>query len=185
MNHTLIPHPQFSLVSPVVTAREIALRALCASLKDQVINQAVKITALEERNRALTKALHRQAACGGVLPEVLYFITLSAACLLARHWLGLGGAVCIGVGLLFGAACVLLAGRDKARTTTPRRRAFPAHFEEPPDDARCIDAIRLGEAYAEESEFEPFERGQIDRAVNHPDARAARARFEATAAALR
>lgn len=60
----IILHPAFSQATPVITARELALAAQCAGLKEQVVQQQTRITGLEEQARNLTRALHR-AACAG------------------------------------------------------------------------------------------------------------------------
>jgi hypothetical protein len=64
MTTALIPHPAHSPHSPVVTVREIMLACACLDLKTTIIHQAEQITRLQERNRALTKALHRTACAG-------------------------------------------------------------------------------------------------------------------------
>lgn len=74
----LIPHPAFSPASPVCTVRELLLAAKCCALKVEIVGQAARITALEERgrrdaakiadllrrNQDLTKAVHRTACAG-------------------------------------------------------------------------------------------------------------------------
>jgi hypothetical protein len=210
MNRTLIPHPRFSLATPVITAREMALAAICAGLKSQLNQrymqlraqaeqignlaglvvmmgehaaaQAAKITALEERNRQLTKALHRQATAGFVAMDYLVSaapLLMIAAAVPVIGWRGalyVVGSLGIGAGLMLYFARRICEAWDDHRTPVA---PSGAHLPEPSTDAR-IDYPAIGEAYADESEFEPFE-----RVIHHPEAQAARARFEATAAALR
>jgi hypothetical protein len=64
MSAALIPHPAHSPHSPVVTVREIMLACACLDLKATVMHQAEQITRLQQRNHALTKALHRTACAG-------------------------------------------------------------------------------------------------------------------------
>lgn len=195
MKHTaLIPHPAFSPASPIVTAREIMLAALCASLKAQVIDQAAKITRLEEDKRSLTKALHRTACAGHAIPELCGLIVLAGAALAVSHWRGQAALACYALGFLMGLGwMVMVLIRTAPARTTPRRREHPAHIDEPDADARFYDATfsaaPLGEAYADEtweteSHPEALTR-QLNEAIHHPAAEAACTRFEATAASVR
>lgn len=200
MNHTLIPHPRFSLATPVTTAREIMLAALCAGLKAQVADQATKIAALEERNRQLTKALHRQACAGFVAMD--YLVTAAPLIMLATAvpvigWVGalyVIGSLVIGAGLMLYFARRICEYWDAHHTPIA-----PAgeHLPESDTDAR-IEYPAMGEAYADESflcwEDEALARAvpthpealtkQLNEAIHGPAAEAARARFEATAQAL-
>jgi hypothetical protein len=114
MNTTaLIVHPAYSPVLPLYTARELMLAAACMGLKAQVVEQATKITQLEERNRALTKALHRQACAGHALPEVLGLIVLIGAALTIGHSWGNPGLISYAVGFFFGLAWMILLPRRR------------------------------------------------------------------------
>jgi len=194
MNTALIPHPRFSTSSPIVTAREMVLAAACLGLKGQLIVQATKITRLEEDKRALTRALHHTACAGHALPEVLGLITLVGVALTIRQILGSHALVAYVIGFGLGLAwMILLLMRAAPARNTARPRQHPAHIDEPMSDVQIIEAIRrrdlpLGAAYADESEFEPFERA----IPTHPEALTrqlnelipARERFEHTAQAL-
>lgn len=170
MNTTLILHPRFSIATPVITAREVMLAALCAGLKAQVVDQATQIARLEEQNRALTKALHRQCA-GFTRMDVLITIAVTGV-LIAAGLCGWEYALAAVLLMLVGAALTIYAVtrcegslddaiRDFPGTTaaTPRAR----HFTEPAEPVRIIHAIRrapIGQGYPDdESEFEDFERG--------------------------
>lgn len=188
----LIVHPAFTPVLPLFNARELMLAALCASLKAQVIDQATKITRLEEDKRKLTKALHRTACAGNAVPEALGMIVLAGAALAIRDTMGSQALHAYAIGSLLGMGwAVLVLVRSTLARTTPRRREHPAHIDEPGEDA-VIHMPPLGEAYADESEFEPFERAipthpeALTLQLNevNPAAEEARTRFEATAKAI-
>lgn len=190
----LIIHPAFTPVLPLFNARELMLAALCAGLKAQVIDQATKITRLEEDKRKLTKALHRTACAGNAVPELCGLIVLAGAALAVSHWRGQAALACYALGFFLGLAwIILLLIRTAPARTTPRRREHPAHIDEPDADARFYDATfsaaPLGEAYADEtwptqSHPEALTR-QLNEATHHPAAEAACTRFEATAASVR
>lgn len=204
MKHTaLIPHPAFSPAAPLVTAREIMLAALCAGLKAQVIDQAEKITRLEEDKRSLTRALHRTACAGSAIPELLAVLATGAVALTVLQWRGSAAYACFALGFFMGLGwMVMVLFRTAPARTTARHRQHPAHIDEPVNDAQILEAIRrrgapLGEAYAGEvwseepgawtseplSHPEALTR-QLNEAIHHPAAEEARARFEATTKAI-
>lgn len=193
----LIVHPAFTPVLPLFNARELMLAALCASLKAQVIDQATKITRLEEDKRKLTKALHRTACAGNAVPEALGMIVLAGAALAIRDTMGSQALHAYAIGSLLGMGwAVLVLVRSTLARTTPRRREHPAHIDEPGEDA-VIHMPPLGEACAGEvwseepgawtseplSHPEALTR-QLNEAIHHPEAEAARRQLQATAEKL-
>ena len=160
MNTALIIHPAYSPVLPLYTARELMLAAACLGLKSQVVEQATKIATLEERNRALTKALHRQACTGFIAMDylvVLAVMFMIAAALPTFGWLGVAyaaGALVVGMGvMLYFARRACEFWDDHHTPIAPAAK----HMSEPDEDA-TIHMPPLGEVYADESEWETFER---------------------------
>lgn len=183
------------MLFPQSSLRTLFLAAKCCELTAIVIDQQTTITDLEERtrrdakkiadllrrNQDLTKAIHRTACAGSALPEVVGLLGIAVAAPLLMSWAGPRGLACYSIGFVVGMGWLAFASlreHHRQHTTTPRRREHPAHITEPLTSA-SIQTRPLGEAYAEESEYEP-----LPRATEHEDALTARERFFATAKRL-